>query len=90
MCESIWSTRSPKPMDAGTHTRFPWWMREFIWRAGLRVREGVRRGLWLGRAKHVVQPGPGAHGATVIGRYEALTAMRDPEGNEFCVEPGPA
>ena len=31
-----------------------------------------------------------ALGATVIGRYEALTAMRDPEGNEFCVEPGPA
>jgi Glyoxalase-like domain len=26
-------------------------------------------------------------GATVGHRYEALTVMRDPEGNEFCVEP---
>jgi Glyoxalase-like domain len=28
-------------------------------------------------------------GATVVCRYRALTAMQDPEGNEFCVEPGP-
>jgi hypothetical protein len=27
-------------------------------------------------------------GATVVCRYPALTAMQDPEGNEFCVEPG--
>jgi len=29
-------------------------------------------------------------GATVVERYPELTVMRDPEGNEFCVEPGPA
>jgi Glyoxalase-like domain len=28
-------------------------------------------------------------GATVLQRYEHLTVMLDPEGNEFCVEPGP-
>jgi Glyoxalase-like domain len=31
-----------------------------------------------------------ALGATVVARYEALTVMTDVEGNEFCVEPGPA
>jgi hypothetical protein len=30
-----------------------------------------------------------ALGATVVRRDAALTFMRDPEGNEFCVEPGP-
>jgi Glyoxalase-like domain len=30
-----------------------------------------------------------ALGAKVIRRGEAITSMRDPEGNEFCVEPGP-
>ena len=29
-------------------------------------------------------------GATVTGRHPGLTVMADPEGNEFCVEPGPA
>lgn len=29
-------------------------------------------------------------GATVVHRFEQLTSMADPEGNEFCVEPGPA
>ena len=29
-------------------------------------------------------------GAEVAQRYADLVAMRDPEGNEFCVEPGPA
>jgi hypothetical protein len=29
-------------------------------------------------------------GATVVRRYEHHTVMQDPEGNEFCVEPGPA
>jgi catechol 2,3-dioxygenase-like lactoylglutathione lyase family enzyme len=29
-------------------------------------------------------------GATVVRRDAAHTVMRDPEGNEFCVEPGPA
>jgi hypothetical protein len=29
-------------------------------------------------------------GATVVRRDAALTFMRDPEGNEFCVKPGPA
>jgi len=29
-------------------------------------------------------------GATVVHRYAGHTMMRDPEGNEFCVEPGPA
>ncbi len=28
-------------------------------------------------------------GATVVARYEDITVMQDPEGNEFCVEPGP-
>ena len=28
-------------------------------------------------------------GATVIRHDAAITGMRDPEGNEFCVEPGP-
>ena len=28
-------------------------------------------------------------GATVLRRDDELTAMADPEGNEFCVEPGP-
>ncbi len=28
-------------------------------------------------------------GATVSHRYPDLTVMADPEGNEFCVEPGP-
>jgi hypothetical protein len=28
-------------------------------------------------------------GATVLERYEDITVMCDPEGNEFCVEPGP-
>jgi hypothetical protein len=27
-------------------------------------------------------------GATVLQRYEHYTTMQDPEGNEFCVEPG--
>jgi predicted enzyme related to lactoylglutathione lyase len=30
-----------------------------------------------------------ALGATVIRRDAAITVLRDPEGNEFCVEPGP-
>ena len=30
-----------------------------------------------------------ALGATVVQRYDDITAMRDPEGNEFCVELGP-
>lgn len=29
-------------------------------------------------------------GATVTGRHQDHTVMADPEGNEFCVEPGPA
>jgi hypothetical protein len=29
-------------------------------------------------------------GATVVRQDAAHTVMRDPEGNEFCVEPGPA
>jgi hypothetical protein len=29
-------------------------------------------------------------GATAVRRGEAITMMRDPEGNEFCIEPGPA
>jgi hypothetical protein len=29
-------------------------------------------------------------GATVLRRDAELTTMADPEGNEFCVEPGPA
>jgi hypothetical protein len=28
-------------------------------------------------------------GATVVERYDNITVMCDPEGNEFCVEPGP-
>jgi hypothetical protein len=28
-------------------------------------------------------------GATVVERYDDITTMCDPEGNEFCVEPGP-
>jgi hypothetical protein len=28
-------------------------------------------------------------GATVAERYDSHVVMRDPEGNEFCVEPGP-
>jgi len=28
-------------------------------------------------------------GASVVHRYPGHTVMRDPEGNEFCVEPGP-
>jgi len=31
-----------------------------------------------------------ALGAAVLDRHEGLTVMADPEGNEFCVEPGPA
>jgi hypothetical protein len=30
-----------------------------------------------------------ALGAEVVTRYDDITTMRDPEGNEFCVEPGP-
>jgi hypothetical protein len=30
-----------------------------------------------------------ALGATVVERHHDITVMRDPEGNEFCVEPGP-
>ena len=30
-----------------------------------------------------------ALGAAVVRRGEDLTTMQDPEGNEFCVEPGP-
>jgi Glyoxalase-like domain len=30
-----------------------------------------------------------ALGATVVQRYDDITVMQDPEGNEFCVEPGP-
>ena len=29
-------------------------------------------------------------GATVVRRGEAITGLQDPEGNEFCVEPGPS
>jgi len=29
-------------------------------------------------------------GATVLERHEHHTVMADPEGNEFCIEPGPA
>ena len=28
-------------------------------------------------------------GATVVERFHDITVMHDPEGNEFCVEPGP-
>jgi hypothetical protein len=28
-------------------------------------------------------------GAEVVHQYPVYTTMRDPEGNEFCVEPGP-
>jgi hypothetical protein len=28
-------------------------------------------------------------GASVVERFDDITALRDPEGNEFCVEPGP-
>ena len=28
-------------------------------------------------------------GATVVRRSDHITVMQDPEGNEFCVEPGP-
>lgn len=28
-------------------------------------------------------------GAAVVRNYPRLTVMQDPEGNEFCVEPGP-
>ena len=28
-------------------------------------------------------------GATVVERFEGITVLLDPEGNEFCVEPGP-
>jgi Glyoxalase-like domain len=28
-------------------------------------------------------------GATVVERHDDITVMHDPEGNEFCVEPGP-
>jgi Glyoxalase-like domain len=28
-------------------------------------------------------------GATVVERHDGYTVMRDPEGNEFCVEPEP-
>jgi hypothetical protein len=28
-------------------------------------------------------------GATVVERHDDITEMLDPEGNEFCVEPGP-
>ena len=28
-------------------------------------------------------------GATVVERFEDITVLLDPEGNEFCVEPGP-
>ena len=28
-------------------------------------------------------------GASIVERYDDITVMRDPEGNEFCVEPGP-
>ena len=31
----------------------------------------------------------GELGATVVRNYPRLTVMQDPEGNEFCVEPGP-
>jgi hypothetical protein len=30
-----------------------------------------------------------ALGATVVERYDDITVLHDPEGNEFCVEPGP-
>ena len=30
-----------------------------------------------------------ALGATVVERFDDITVMRDPEGNEFCVELGP-
>jgi hypothetical protein len=29
-------------------------------------------------------------GATVVERFDSHTMMRDPEGNEFCVEPSPS
>ena len=29
-------------------------------------------------------------GAVVVRRHPSNTVMQDPEGNEFCVEPGPA
>jgi glyoxalase superfamily protein len=35
-------------------------------------------------AEHLV-----ALGAEVVERYQDITVMQDPEGNEFCVEPGP-
>ena len=30
-----------------------------------------------------------ALGATVVERYDDITVLQDPEGNEFCVELGP-
>ena len=29
-------------------------------------------------------------GATIVDRHDSHTVMADPEGNEFCVEPGPS
>ena len=37
-----------------------------------------------GEVEHLV-----ALGATVVERFDDITVLRDPEGNEFCVEPGP-
>ena len=31
-----------------------------------------------------------ALGATIVQRFDHLVSMRDPEGNELCVEPGPS
>ena len=30
-----------------------------------------------------------ALGASVVERFDDIVVMQDPEGNEFCVEPGP-
>jgi hypothetical protein len=45
------------------------------------------------RISHAVRPsGRPAYGtdaATMVGYHDGHTVMRDPECNEFCVEPGP-
>jgi hypothetical protein len=85
------STRTPPPERA--YVEAPAWGGPNIWFRGARGPKIAPNRLHLDlrpltamdeEAERLV-----ALGATVVERFADITVMRDPEGNEFCVELGP-
>jgi hypothetical protein len=79
---NMWFIQVPEPKTAKNRMHFD------LWAPGETAAE-VRRLAAPGGSPRW-QPPAAAPGASVARQETALTVMRDPEGNEFCVEPGPA